>query len=56
MLKGGEVIPEMSEAFTVVPEVVYSPIAPEPEFATKSVPAPLSPIVSRATRANLQVI
>ena len=30
----GVLNPEISEAFTVAPEVVYSPIVPLPEFAT----------------------
>ena len=31
----GLLSPEMSEALTVVPEVVYSPIVPAESFATK---------------------
>ena len=31
----GSLSPEMSEALTVAPEVVYSPIVPAPKFVTK---------------------
>ena len=33
-MSNGEFNPEISEAFTVAPEVVYSPIVPLPSFAT----------------------